>query len=86
MQFDSANERLNFLASYRLSRDAMDTTFAGTVPLPDYEVLDLSVTYSASGLLQIYGRVQNATDETYQEVVGYNTAERSIYGGVRLRF
>ena len=86
VQYDSANERLNFLASYRLSRDAIDATFAGTVPLPDYEVLDLSVTFSASGLLQIYGRVQNATDETYQEVVGYNTAERSIYGGVRMRF
>ena len=86
VQFDSANERLSFLANLRLSRDAVDTTFIGTVPLPDYEVLDLSVTYYASGLLQIYGRVQNATDETYQEVVGYNTAERSIYGGVRLRF
>jgi outer membrane cobalamin receptor len=30
--------------------------------------------------------VQNATDEEYTEVVGYNTAERSLYGGVRLRF
>jgi vitamin B12 transporter len=86
VQFGSANERLNFLANYRLSRDAIDMTFVGTAPLPDYEVLDLSVTYYASGLLQIYGRVQNATDERYQEVVGYHTAERSIYGGVRLRF
>ena len=86
VQFESANERLSFLANYRLSRDAIDTTFVSTVPLPDYEVLDLSVTYYASGLLQIYGRVQNATDETYQEVAGYNTAGRSIYGGVRLRF
>jgi vitamin B12 transporter len=86
VQYVAANERLNFLASYRLARDAIDTTFVGTVPLPDYEVLDLSVSYRASDLLQIYGRVQNATDETYQEVVGYHTAERSIYGGVRLRF
>jgi vitamin B12 transporter len=74
------------LASYRLSRDAIDTTFVSTAPLPDYEVLDLSVTFDASDLLQLYGRVQNATDEAYQEVIGYNTAGRSIYGGVRLRF
>ena len=86
VQYAAANERLKLLANYRVSRDAIDTTFISTVPLPDYEVLDLSVTFDASELLQIYGRVENATDETYQEVVGYNTAGRSIYGGVRLRF
>ena len=86
VQYAAANERLKLLANYRVSRDAIDTTFISTVPLPDYEVLDLSVAFDASELLQIYGRVQNATDETYQEVVGYNTAGRSIYGGVRMRF
>jgi vitamin B12 transporter len=86
VQYRSASDRLALLASYRLSRDAIDTTFVSTAPLPDYEVLDLSVTFDASDLLQLYGRVQNATDEAYQEVIGYNTAGRSIYGGVRLRF
>ena len=86
LQYAATNERLKFLANYRVSRDAIDTTFISTVPLPDYELLDLSVSFDASELLQIYGRVQNATDETYEEVVGYNTAGRSIYGGVRLRF
>ena len=84
--YRAASERLALLANYRLTRDTIDTTFLGRAPLPDYEVLDLSVTFDAAALLQIYGRVQNATDETYQEVVGYNTAGRSIYGGVRLRF
>ncbi|HEX7236975.1 MAG TPA: TonB-dependent receptor [Gammaproteobacteria bacterium] len=86
VQYTAANERLKFLASYRLARDAIDTTFISTVPLPDYEVLDLSAAFDATAKLQIYGRVQNATDEQYQEIVGYNTAERSLYGGVRLRF
>jgi vitamin B12 transporter len=63
-----------------------DSSDIGGVALPDYEVLDLSVSYDASDTLEFYGRVQNATDELYQEVIGYNTAERSIYGGVRLRF
>ena len=58
----------------------------GAVALDDYGVLDLSFSYDASDLLQIYGRVQNATDETYEEVRGYFAAERSIYAGVRLRF
>jgi hypothetical protein len=30
--------------------------------------------------------VQNATDETYFEASGYNSAERAVYGGVRLSF
>ncbi len=86
VQYRAASERLAVLANYRLSRDAVDTTFFSIAALPDYEVLDLSLTFDASRQLQIYGRVQNLTDETYQEVVGYNTAGRSIYGGVRLRF
>jgi outer membrane cobalamin receptor len=44
------------------------------------------VRYDASETLRLFGRVQNAADETYQEVVGFNSAGRSIYGGVRLRF
>jgi vitamin B12 transporter len=81
--YRATNERLNLIANFRLARDSVDTGF---VALDDYEVLDVSISYDASDLLQIFGRVQNATDETYQEVRGYNTAERSVYGGIRLRF
>jgi vitamin B12 transporter len=86
LQYRAVNERLRFLANYRLSSDAVDTNFFNTVSLPDYEILDLSVAFDASDVLQLYGRVQNAADESYTEVLGYNTAERSVYGGVRLRF
>jgi vitamin B12 transporter len=81
--YRTANERLGFIANWRLARDSVDT---GGVPLDDYEVLDLSVSYDLSATFDVFGRVQNATDETYQEVAGYYTAERSIYGGVRVRF
>jgi vitamin B12 transporter len=83
LRYSGASEKLNFIANYRIARDSVDIGF---VELDDYEVLDLSISYDASELLQIYGRVQNATDETYQEVAGFNAAERSMYGGVRLRF
>ena len=80
--YRAANEQLAFIANYRIARDSIDI---GSVALDDYEVLDLSVRYDASEKLQIYGRVQNATDESYQEVGGFNAAERSIYAGVRVR-
>ena len=56
------------------------------VSLEDYDVLDVSLSYDVSDALELYGRVQNAADERYQEVRGFNAAERSIYGGARLRF
>ncbi len=81
--YRAPNERLGFIASWRLARDSIDSSGAA---LPDYEVLDLSVSYDTSQTLGIFARVQNATDETYREVAGYNTAERAIYGGARVRF
>ncbi len=86
MLYRTQNDRLSFLANARIARDAVDSNFGTLVALPDYEVIDLSLTFDASEKLQVYGRVQNLTDETYFEVLGYNTAERAVYGGVRLRF
>lgn len=84
--YRAVDERLSFVGNYRVSRDAVDADGALIVALPDYEVLDLSIKFDVSALLSIYGRVQNVTDEAYQEVFNYNTAGRSIYGGARLRF
>jgi vitamin B12 transporter len=81
--YRAPNERLSFLANWRVADEAVDV---GNAVLPSYEVLDLSMSFKASELFEIYGRVQNATDESYYEAVGYNTAEQAIYGGARLRF
>ncbi len=83
LQYRAAAERLNFIVNYRVARDSIDVD---SVALDDYEVVDLSLTYAVSDGFEVFGRVQNATDEVYQEVAGYNAAEQSFYGGVRLRF
>lgn len=83
VRYRSENDRFGLIANYRVAKDSIDL---GGVALDDYEVLDLSATYDISDTLEVHGRVQNATNEAYQELVGYNTAERSFYGGVRLRF
>ncbi|HEX5046807.1 MAG TPA: TonB-dependent receptor [Gammaproteobacteria bacterium] len=83
VQYASMNAAFRFIANYRLSRDALD--FSNT-PVDDYEVLDLSVAYSLGKTWELFGRVENATDEDYQEVNGFNTAGRAVYGGARLRF
>lgn len=48
--------------------------------------LDAAARYRISPRLELYARVENVTDETYQEVFGYGTPGRSAYAGVRVRF
>jgi vitamin B12 transporter len=75
--------RLELASNYRWAHAAVDV---GGVALDDYFVLDLSARYSLREKLELYGRLQNATAERYQEVLGYNAAGRAAYAGVRLRF
>jgi vitamin B12 transporter len=81
--YQARSGKLDLIANYRLARDAVDV---GGARLDDYDVVDVSASYSINARFDVYGRIENATDEDYQEVAGYNTAGRSIYGGVRMRF
>ena len=75
--------RFSFITNYRLARDAVDVGF---VPLDDYEVLDLSLNVDLDDNVEVFARLQNATDETYQEVAGFYSAGRSLYAGARWKF
>ncbi len=82
----SADERLHFSGFYRRSQDSVDSLFGSAVTLDDYDVFDLSASFKLTTLLNIYARVDNATDAEYAEVLGYNTAGRSVYVGVQASF
>lgn len=87
VQFQSDDQKLRMLANYRWSSDAVDEIFGvGRVPLDDYGVFDISGAYSFGETLEVYARLENAFDENYQEIVGFNTPGRVAYGGVRIRF
>ena len=66
-----------------------DTDFdafpAEVVTLDDYLLASLKVGYRFMPSLEAYARVENAFDANYQDVVGYNTAGRTVYAGLRLR-
>ena len=84
----TSGDQLRFLVNARFARDAIDidTLTFNPAPLPDYTVLDASVTYSFSKTFDVYGRIENLADESYIEVVGFNTAGRAGYVGARVRF
>ncbi|MCB1703757.1 MAG: TonB-dependent receptor [Halioglobus sp.] len=75
--------RLEVSLNYRISRDSADES-SGSVD--DYEILDLSMSYQILASLQIYGRIDNLTDENYQEIPYYNTPGAAGYAGLRYTF
>src|SRR5690606_25922258 len=83
LTYTGADDKFRIAANYRLAKDAIDV---GGDPLDDYEVLDLSLAYSLADAIEIFARIENAADESYQELVGYNSAGRAGYAGVRFRF
>uniref|UniRef100_UPI00260F6A70 TonB-dependent receptor domain-containing protein n=1 Tax=uncultured Brevundimonas sp. TaxID=213418 RepID=UPI00260F6A70 len=62
------------------------TNDANTGTLDAYTLVDLRVSYPIDDHLEVYGRVENLFDEQYQIVQNYGTADRGVFGGVRIRF
>ena len=87
IRFSSPNNRFRLLAHYRASKGSVDELYGiGRIPLNDYHILDISTVYALSETLETYGRLENVTDEDYQEVIGFRSAGLSAYGGIRIRF
>lgn len=58
----------------------------GRYELPGYWLVTLAASYKLQPNLEIYGRIENALDQKYQEVYGYNTAGVAAYAGVKITF
>ncbi|TMJ19141.1 MAG: TonB-dependent receptor [Alphaproteobacteria bacterium] len=59
---------------------------AATVRLHDYALASMNIAYRLMGGVEAYARAENAFDADYQDVVGYNTAGRTVYAGLRVAF
>ena len=87
VRFSSTDDRFRLLANYRFSRNSVDELFGiGRVPLDDYQVLDISATFRVGERLKAFGRLENVTDEDYQEVTGFRSGGVAAYAGARVRF
>lgn len=87
----------NVQASWRWS-DAVTTTAAvryvgeafnndaNTVVMDAYSLVDLRASWQVSDTIELYGRVENLTDEDYETARGYGTPGRGAFVGVRARF
>ena len=54
--------------------------------LNGYTLVGVNARYKFTKNAELFARVENALDETYEEVIGYNTPGLSVYGGIRINF
>lgn len=59
---------------------------ANTVRLKAYILTDLRLSCRVNDAIEVYGRVENALDQSYQMVRNYGAPGRGAYLGVRTRF
>lgn len=76
-------EKLSININLRISGDKAAERGA---EVDDYEVLDISASYQVTDALQLFGRIENITDEDYEEIPTYNTSGAAGYAGVRFTF
>ena len=67
------NDNFSGLASLRVARDIKDTVWPSNIQMPNYEILDISLTYDINDKSSVYLQVQNLVDEQYETIKGYNT-------------
>ncbi|MEQ8292722.1 MAG: TonB-dependent receptor [Roseovarius sp.] len=56
------------------------------VTLPDYTLANIGLRHQLTDSVEIYGRIENLTDEKYQEVLGYDTPGRTAFIGLNATF
>lgn len=83
-----ANVNLGVVHNGRQRDFAFDaSTFArSSVPLKAYTLVNVAASYKVLENAELYGRIENLFDRTYEEVLTYNSPGRAAYGGVRVSF
>lgn len=61
-------------------------TADGRVELPAFTLVNLAADFDVTETYEVFGRVENLTDERYYEVFGYPTQPRAAFVGVRAKF
>lgn len=77
-----ATDRLSISGGINFTARQVD----GFAVLAPFKVVDLRARYKVNDQISLYGRIENALDEQYQEVSGFGTPGISAFGGVRGNF
>ncbi len=80
--------RLTGLFTVQHTADFLDNGIypAPVAPMPDYTVVNATLTYAINDATQAYFRVENLFDEKYETVRNYGQPGRQVFVGVRASF
>lgn len=79
--------QLTLALNLRLVRDSEDRIFGvGFQRLDDYDNLEASATWAFNPQWEAYVHGDNLLNDDYQEIIGYNSAGRALYTGLRYHF
>jgi vitamin B12 transporter len=82
--------KANIGLSFDYNGKSEDVVFTPTIPsgkatLDDYVLATVSASYEVTEQLEVFGRIENLLDQSYQEVFSYNTMGIGAYAGLRFR-
>ena len=86
---DGAQGRLTYGASLAFTGrhlDRRDSFPFDLVELDSYWLASTRVAYRIADRFELFGRLHNAFDADYEDVVGYRTEGRSAFAGLRVTF
>ncbi|NBN76747.1 TonB-dependent receptor [Microvirga tunisiensis] len=70
----------------QMDSEWVNATPRSRVKLDDYLLVNLGADYKLNDNFTLYGRVENAFDQTYEEVYGYNTQGATAFVGIKGTF
>jgi vitamin B12 transporter len=72
-------------ADLRMVGDSFDDAY-GSSRIDGHALVTLRAAVPVAGAVELYGRIENLTDQRYETATGYGVPGRSAYVGVRGRF
>ena len=90
--YQFADNRAMLYAQLNYQDDQLDVFFdpstfvSSNVNLDGYTTFDLTFSWQLNPTIQLYAKVQNLFDETYEEVLGFVRPGAAFYAGVKARF
>ncbi len=86
--YETLTGKGNLHAAFNYVGEQIDSDFssfpAREVKLDDYYLLNVSGSYNITDNFNLYARLNNLLDETYQDVYGYETLGQTIYAGLKV--
>lgn len=92
VNYSFLQDRANLNLSYIYNGSQQDVVWppwptpSRVVSLHSYNLVSLAGSYKVTDNFEVFGRVENALDENYEEIYSYNTPGRAAYAGLRIRF